>query len=73
MFGGKLLCCCVEKLSRWEETNRKTSVVVFLDYIIILGLGVSDGFNIYARDQRGRVSSNSFQSRNGPFYDLSKE
>lgn len=73
MFGGKLLCCCEEKLSRREETKRQTSVVVLLDYIIIFGLGVSDGFNIYARDQRGRVSSSSFQSKNSPFYDLSKE
>lgn len=56
-----------------EATKRQTPAVVLLDYVINFGLGVSDGFNIYTRDQGGRVPSNSSLSKNGPLYDLSEE
>ena len=51
----------------WEATERLTPAVVLLDYVINFGLGVTDGFNIYTKDQRGRVPSNSTSSKNGPF------
>lgn len=51
----------------------QTPAEVLLDYVINFGLGVSDGFNIYTRDQGGRVPCNSSQSKTAPLYDLSKE
>lgn len=57
----------------WEATEGRTPAVLLLDYIINSGLGVSDGFNIYTRDEGGRVPSNSSLSKNAPFYDLSEE
>lgn len=57
----------------WEATERWTPAVALLDYVINFGLGVSDGFNIYTRDQGGRVPSNSSLSKSAPPYDLSEE
>lgn len=57
----------------WEATEMQTPAEVLLDYVINFGLGVSDGFNIYTRDQGGRVPCNSSQSKTAPLYDLSKE
>lgn len=51
----------------------QTPAEVLLDYVINFGLGVSDGFNIYTRDQGGRVPCNPSQSKTAPLYDLSKE
>lgn len=61
------------KVIKHGKQERRSPAVVLLDYVINFGLGVSDGFNIYTRDQGGRDPSNSSLSKNGPLYDLSEE
>lgn len=51
----------------WEVTERWTPAVVVLEYIIHFGLGVSDGFNIYTRDQDGRIPSCPSFPKMAPF------
>lgn len=75
-FWGKLLYCYEEKtvkIIKHGKQQRWTPAVAVLEYVINFGLGVSDGFNIYTKNQYGRIPSCPSLSKNGPLYDLSEE
>lgn len=71
-FWGKPSCCYKEKNCQdnktWKVTERWSPAVVVLEYVINFGLGVSDGFNIYTKDQYGRIPFCPSVSKNGPLF-----